>query len=164
LMATRAGSFSAFVGEQIRQTKQRPARLVLIPLHILANVAKPIRRLHNSDPGRGTSTVPPLPTNPRNEAQSGPDSHSSFGELQSNNCYLNRNPPPDLLALAQHHAERRLDNFIFDPALLARQNALLSKRLWNFFQGTTTFQHVKFDEICDCIAKYREIYLAAPMT
>jgi hypothetical protein len=165
-MASRAASFSAFVGEQIRKTRQRPERLVLIPLHILATAAKPLRRLHNSDPWRRTSTVPPLPTNPRrsNEAQSGIDSHSSFGELQSNNCYLNRNPAPDLLALAQHHAERRLDNFIFDPALLARQNALLSKSLWNFFQGTRTFQHVKSDEICDCIAKYREIYLAAPMT
>jgi hypothetical protein len=179
-MASRAASFSAFVGEQIRKTKQRPVRLVLIPLTFARNVV-PLHRIRQRIQektkrtiqlidhwlsSRGTSTVPNLPTNPRrfDEAQSDADSRSSFGEWQANNCYLNRNPSPDFLELARRHAERRLDNFIFDPALLARQNVLLSKCLWNFFRDTRTFQRVQPEEIADCIAKYREAYLAAPIT
>jgi putative glycosyltransferase (TIGR04372 family) len=42
-MASRAASFSAFVGEQIRKTRQRPERLVLIPLTLVFKVVPPHR-------------------------------------------------------------------------------------------------------------------------
>jgi hypothetical protein len=138
-----------FLADQARKTYKQPSRIFFIVTNLLRHwyalpqIGKPL---------------------PIHKIRSSSGDHSDLGELQLNNCYLDRNPSSELIELAARHAERGLENFVLDANFLERQNLLLAKRLRDFFQNTNTYRDIELDEICDNISIYRKIYLTAPIT
>lgn len=168
-----------FLADQARKTINRPTRVFVIVRRILHQwfapiISRALARIKKSLPShrgrRGvglsqcnTAISAPSPRSER-EIQANFREGLPLGELQSNNCYLNKYLSPDLTELAKRHTDRRIDIFVFDTRLVERQNLALARRLLTFFQNTNTYREIELDDIVACIARYREVYLAAPIT
>jgi hypothetical protein len=96
----------------------------------------------------------PLPVaNPSPVAVSAPMSPMRRSELSSADA--------DLYG---RHAERSVELFLLDPAMIRRQDLAIARAVHAFFSGTQAYRKISLDEIARQVGQFREVYLQSPIT